>query len=99
MTAVTPKTQKGFPLPDDDNPKKKKIKGGKELRTQYNTYSGIINDEGKSIDNPTEREAVTTMAKYMQKNQSDQSSNPSNIYRKKYSHITQAYKKKPSTTA
>lgn len=80
----------------DDKPKSKKlrVKPGKNIKTQYSTYSGIVNDEGKSVDNPTEVEAVTTMAKYMRKNQSDQSSSPSNVYRTKFSHLGLNYDRK-----
>jgi hypothetical protein len=70
------------------------VKPGKNINTQYNKYSGIVNDEGKTVDNPTELEAVKTMAKYMKKNQSDQSSNPSNVYRPEFSHLGVSYNRK-----
>ena len=81
--------------PVDGKPKNKKlkIKMKGETKNQYGIYNGIISDEGKPIDNPTELEAVTTMAKYAKKNMSDQSDNPSNVYRPKFSHLGLLYNK------
>jgi len=63
------------------------------VKNQYGTYSGIVTDEGKSVSNPTELEAVTNMAKYAKKNMSDQSDNPSNVYRPRFSHLGLLYNK------
>jgi hypothetical protein len=63
------------------------------VKNNYGVYNGIISDEGKPIDNPTELEAVTTMAKYAKKNMSDQSDSPSNVYRPKLSHLGLLYNK------
>ncbi len=84
---------------NDDGKKKKtliKIKkeSGKFLKSQYDKYSGIVNDKGESVDNPSETEAVRNMAKYMMKNQSDQSSSPSNVYRPEFSHSAILYNRK-----
>ena len=81
--------------PTDDKPKSKKlkVKMSGTVKNQYGTYSGIVTDEGKSISNPTELEAVTNMAKYAKKNMSDQSDAPSNVYRPKFSHLGLLYNK------
>lgn len=78
----------------DGDPKKKKIKN------QYGKYSGVIDDNGKPVDNPTSMQAMKTMANYMKNNKSDQSDNPSNVYRPEFSHTSVLYNKKTiSTTA
>jgi len=81
--------------PTDDKPKSKKlkVKMSGAVKNNYGVYNGIISDEGKPIDNPTELEAVTTMAKYAKKNMSDQSDSPSNVYRPKFSHLGLLYNK------
>lgn len=81
--------------PTDGKPKSKKlrVKMSGETKNQYGIYSGIVNAEGKAIGKPTELEAVTNMAKYARKNMSDQSDNPSNVYRPKFSHIGLLYNK------
>ncbi len=86
--------------PKDGEPKKKKVRiKGKETTEQYGIYSGVIDDKGKPVDKPTDVQAVKTMANYMKNNQSDQSDNPSNVYRLPFSHLTMNYKKKPSNNA
>jgi len=97
MTNVTSlsstKSKMGVPA-DDTDPKKKKLKGN------YNKYSGIVDENGKSIDRPTAFQAIKTMANFMKNNKSDQSDNPSNVYDLKNSHTSQNYnKKKPLNTA
>ena len=81
--------------PPADKPKSKKlkVKMSGTIKNQYGTYSGIVTEEGKSVSNPTELQAVKTMANYMKNNQSDQSSSPSNVYRPKFSHIGLLYNK------
>ncbi len=80
----------------DDKPKSKKvrIKSGKETKGQYGIYSGVIDDNGKPLDNPTDIQAVKTMVNYMKNNKSDQSDSPSNVYRLPFSHLAINYKKK-----
>ncbi len=70
-----------------DDGKKPKPKGDKNLPTQYGKYSGIVKD-GKSIDNPKESEAISTMASYMRKNNPE-----SNVYRPEFSHTGIVYDK------
>ncbi len=68
---------------------KKKVKDGKATKTQYKIYSGNVDEEGKTIENPTETQAITTMAKYMKKNNPE-----SNVYRPNFSHLGVAYDRK-----
>lgn len=75
---------------DDD---KKKRKEGKKISTQYGKYTGNVVD-GKSIDKPTELQALKTNLEYMKKNASDQSDSPSNIYRPENEHKALNYNKK-----
>ena len=99
--------EKGEVTPDDETkevaPTKKtklKVKAGKHLPTTYNKYSGVVDENGKSVDNPTELQAMKTMVKYMKNNQSDQGSNPSNVYRPEFQQHSITYdKKKGSTTS
>lgn len=72
-----------------DGGKPKKKKGNKELTTQYNTYSGIVNEKGESKDTPTEDEAVSNMVSYMKKNTPE-----SNVYRSKFQHTSVNYDRK-----
>lgn len=88
-------------MPDDKKIKKsnllsfkKKIKGN-----NYKTYSGVVDENGKQIDSPTEGQAIKTMIHYMKNNRSDQSDNPSNVYRPEYQPSSVVYKKKPNTKA
>lgn len=76
----------------DDNPKKKDLK--KKINNNYKKYSGVVDENGKAVDNPTQLQAMKTMAKYMIKNQSDQSSSPSNVYRPEFNHTSVLYNKK-----
>jgi hypothetical protein len=78
----------------DGEPKPKK-KGN----NQYGLYSGIITD-GKQKDNPTEKESIVNMVNYMKNNNPPESTNPSNVYRPQFSHISMAYnRKKKQNTA
>lgn len=80
---------------EDDTPKKKvKLKVGKKLDTQYGIYSGIVDDKGKTNREPTETEAIVNMANYMKNNNPPESTNPSNVYRQKFSHIGVVYNRK-----
>ena len=83
----------------DGEPKKVKLKG-KKLPTQYGMYSGNVDEKGKSIDNPSEGEAMDTMVKYMKNNMPPQADNPSNVYRPRFSHVGVNYnRKKPQDNA
>lgn len=85
----------------ESEPKKKKVKlkDNKETTSQYGLYSGIVDENGKTNNTPTELEAMRNMFDYMRNNQPPESDNPSNVYRPKFSHITMAYKKKNQTNA
>lgn len=91
---VTPSKEE----PKADPPKKKlRVKNDKETNGQYGKYSGIVKADGKTVNNPTETEAVKNMANYMQNNASDQSSKPSNVYRTEFSHLGLVYDRKKKT--
>lgn len=89
--------------PTDDKPKvgnKVKVKLSRKVKNNYGVYNGIVNDEGKAVDNPTELEAMNTMIKYAKNNNSDQlepnaksKQMPSNVYRNKFMHIGLLYNK------
>jgi hypothetical protein len=70
-----------------------KVKKGKELPTQYGLYSGIVTEKGAK-DNPTETEAISNMVDYMKNNNPPESTSPSNVYRRKFSHLGIAYDRK-----
>jgi len=88
-------------MPDETPPKKKKtlLSLKKNITNNYSKYSGVIDDDGKPIDNPTVEQSIKTMVKYMKKNQSDQGENPSNTYRPEFQQTSLLYKKKPNTNA
>ncbi len=68
---------------------KKKPKNDTPTTTQYGKYSGNVDESGKTISNPTESQAITTMAKYMKNNKPE-----SNVYRPEFSHLGLAYDRK-----
>lgn len=73
----------------DGDPKKKKLK------SQYNKYSGVIDDNGKPVDNPTALQSMKTMVQYLKHNTPE-----SNVYRPEHAHTSLLYsKKKPIITA
>mgnify|MGYP000399726231 CR=1 FL=1 len=82
-------------------PKKKKVllSLNKKVPKQYGKYSGIVDENGKRVDNPTEGQTMKTMVEYMKNNRSDQSDNPSNVYRPEFQPSSVNYKKKPNTKA
>lgn len=87
-------------MPDETPPKKKVLLSLKKpIKNNYSRYSGIVDDNGKPIDNPTQIQAMKTMVKYMKNNRSDQSDNPSNVYRPEFQQTSLLYKKKPTTTS
>jgi hypothetical protein len=75
-----------------DPSKKKKSKKG--LPTQYGTYSGIVNEKGKTIRNPTETQSITNMVGYMKNNRPPEAEGASNVYRPKFSHVGLNYDRK-----
>lgn len=82
--------------PSEDGGKKPKVRvKGKNLSTQYGMYSGNVDENGKTNDNPTEGEAMGTMVDYMKNNRPEADSRGgSNVYRPQFSHITMAYDRK-----
>ena len=79
----------------DDSKASKKVKvKGKRLASQYGTYSGIVDENGKTNRTPTEGEAITNMANYMKNNMPPAADNPSNVYRPQFSHIGMVYDRK-----
>ena len=78
----------------DPKPKKRKLRGGDAESGQYGLYSGVVDEEGKTDNNPDEEKSVKTMVAYMKNNNPPQSSNPSNVYRPQFSHITKVYNRK-----
>jgi len=69
----------GFIEPKLDKRVKRKLKG--EVPNNYGKYNGVIGEDGKPIDVPTELQAVQTMINYMKNNNPD-----SNIYRPDFQH-------------
>lgn len=87
-------------MPDETPPKKRNILSFKKpIKNNYGKYSGIVDETGKKIDNPTIGQSMKTMVNYMKKNQSDQGENPSNTYRPEFQQTSLLYKKKPTTNA
>lgn len=87
---------------DEKEPIKKKtklkIKGGemnKNISTQYSKYSGIVDENGKSVDNPTVGQSMKNMVQYLKNNTPE-----SNVYRPEHIHTSILYnKKKPISNA
>lgn len=77
-------------MPDETPPKKKTlISLKKKLPTQYGKYSGIVNEKGESIDNPTSEQSMKNMVKYLKNNTPE-----SNVYRPEHAHTSLLYDKK-----
>lgn len=77
---------------DNGGPKKRKAR--KKLNeiivpNNYGIYSGIIDETGKAIDNPTESQAIHTMVEYMKNNWKG----ISNVYRPQFMHVGVNYDK------
>ncbi len=78
----------------DGDPKKKKLK------SQYNKYTGIVDENGKTDSNPSYLKAMKNMVSFAKNNRSDQSDNPSNVYPAQQAQTSAVYnRKKPQTTA
>lgn len=100
MKLTNTKNKMGNP-PEDDNPKKKKVLLSlkKEVKgNNYGKYSGVVDENGKRIDKPTEGQAMKTMINYMKNNKSNQSDEPSNVYRPEFEHQTVNYDRKKGNT-
>ena len=75
---------------DDGKPKKNLLSfKKKKIKNNYSKYSGIIDDNGKPIDNPTVEQSVKTMVNYLKNNTPE-----SNIYRAEHAHTSLLYDKK-----
>tara|TARA_R110000868_G_C10926730_1_gene766059 strand:- start:1235 stop:1687 length:453 start_codon:yes stop_codon:yes gene_type:complete len=66
----------------------------KRVKTPQGKYSAVVDRNGRTIKNPTELEAIRANLDYMKTNMSDQSSNPSNVYRPENEHKAINYNKK-----
>lgn len=78
---------------DDEKPKKaKKLKLDKNISTQYGKYSGIVDESGKTISNPTSLQAMKNMVQYLKHNTPE-----SNVYRPEHAHTSAVYDKKKGT--
>jgi len=85
----------GGNMDDGDKNKARRSMGKKSPGgTLYNKYSGV-----QGNDNPSELDAVKTMAEYMKHNNSDQSNEPSNVYRPEFQHYSFDPVEKPVTYA
>lgn len=60
---------------------------------QYKKYSGVIGEDGKPIDNPSEGQSVKTMVNYMKNNTPE-----SNVYRPDFQHVGVNYNRKKKQT-
>lgn len=76
------KGEEGLQVLFEEGPSKKaKKKMNKEILNNYGIYNGIVDENGKFIDNPSEIETIKTMINYMKHNNPD-----SNIYRSPFQH-------------
>ncbi len=88
-------------MPDEIKPKDGKQKRNllsfkkKTITNNYGKYSGVVDDSGKAIDNPTVGQSMKTMVNYLKHNWKDES----NTYRPEHAHTSLVYKKPKSTTA
>lgn len=77
---------------DEEKPKKNKNILGfrkEKIKNNYGKYSGVIDEEGKAIDNPTYDQSVKTMVSYLKKNTPE-----SNVYRAEHAHRAVNYNRK-----
>lgn len=80
----------------DEGKRFKKRKGlNNELNHNYG-FSGIIDDKGRNIDNPTENEAIKTMLQFMNHNWDLNSPSPSNNYRPVWQHTSYDPQQQPA---
>lgn len=74
--------------PEDDRKRFKNRKGLNNTLNHNYGFSGIIDDKGRNIDNPTENEAIKTMLQFMNHNWDVNAPSPSNNYRPVWQHQT-----------
>jgi hypothetical protein len=85
----------GDPPTEGEDPRAEKRKAklfGKKLPGTYKKYSSIIDEKGKTINNPTQLQAIRTMIQYLNNNTPD-----SNVYRPEHAHTSVVYKPKPQS--
>ncbi len=70
-----------------------------ELHGSYGKYSAIDDEKGKTKRNFSETQALKNHVNYLKNNRSDQSDNPSNIYRPENQPSTIVYDKNKNYTA
>jgi len=66
----------------------------KNVKSPSGIYSGLVDESGKTIDNPTKLQALRNKMKYLKHNFSDQADRPSNVYRPQWEHEAINYNKK-----
>ncbi len=71
----------------------KKKKDKSQLNESMGKYSAIDDDKGKTIRNFTQTQALINHVRYLKNNRSDQSDNPSNIYRRENEQTSTVYDK------
>lgn len=74
----------------EEEPEKKKSFSPfkKKIKNQYGKYSGIIDETGKSISNPTVGQSIKNMVNYLKNNTPE-----SNVYRPEHAHTSLLYDK------
>lgn len=70
-----------------------------EMSESYGKYSSIDDDKGKTKHTFSEVQALRNHVRYLKNNRSDQSDNPSNIYRPENQPSTIVYDKNKNYTA
>jgi hypothetical protein len=90
----TEKVQTDYPISAKPKNKSEKELTKRNVKSPQGIYSAIVDEKGKTIKNPTELQALKANIEYMKNNMSDQSSNPSNVYRTKNEHKAINYNKK-----
>jgi len=83
-------------IKEDENPKKNKnllSYKRKRIKNNYGKYSGIVDENGRHIDNPTIEQSVKTMIQYLNKNTPE-----SNVYRPEHAHRAVNYNRKAIKT-
>lgn len=73
-----------FIFQDGGKKKGRKQADAASAPTQYNTWDGIIDQNGNNINNPSQLQAMQNMVQYLKHNWSDQATQPSNIYLPQY---------------
>ena len=92
-----PKKKRGLKFlfkKEEDNPygrskELQKYLNEKMPKGQYNKYSGIVDEKGKRIDNPTRIQSMRNMIQYLNHNTPE-----SNVYRAEHAHTSINYNRK-----